>query len=57
MFELQDLIERGPDWNCIESVHIELNPRRKTYDGTVEESLQRKFSREDVLALARATRT
>jgi hypothetical protein len=54
MFELQDLIERGPDWNCIESVHIELNPRRKTYDGTVEESLQRKFSREDVLALARA---
>jgi hypothetical protein len=53
MFELHDLIELGPDWNCIESIHIELNPRRKTYDGTVEESARRKLSREDVRALRR----
>jgi hypothetical protein len=54
MFELHNLIERGPDWNCIESIHIELNPRRMAYDDTVEQSLQRKLSRGDVLALARA---
>jgi hypothetical protein len=54
MFELHDLIERGPDWNCIESIHIELNPRRRAYDDTVEQSLRRKLSREDVLALAHA---
>jgi hypothetical protein len=54
LFELHDLIERGPDWNCIESIHIELNPRRRAYGDTVEQSLQRKLSREDVLDLARA---
>ena len=54
MFELHDLIERGPDWNCIESIHIELNPRRRAYDDTVEQSLRRKLSREDVLAFAHA---
>jgi hypothetical protein len=54
MFELHDLIERGPDWNCIESIHIELNPRRRAYDDTVEQSLRRKLSREDLLALAQA---
>jgi hypothetical protein len=54
IFELHDLIERGPDWNCIESIHIELNPQRRAYDDTVEQSLQRKLSREDVLALVRA---
>jgi hypothetical protein len=54
MFELHDLIEQGPSWDCIESIHIELNPRRRTYDDTVEQSLRRKLSREDVLALADA---
>jgi hypothetical protein len=29
-----------------------MNPRRRTYDDTVEQSLRRKLSREDVLALA-----
>jgi hypothetical protein len=54
LFELHDLIERGPDWNCIEGIHIQLNPRRKAYNDTVEQSERRKLSREDVLALAAA---
>ena len=24
MFELHDLIEQGPSWDCIEGIHIEL---------------------------------
>jgi hypothetical protein len=39
--ELHDLIERGPDWNCIERISIALNPNRRAYDDTIEESLQR----------------
>jgi hypothetical protein len=54
MFDLHNLIEQGPSWDCIESIHIELNPCRRTYDDTVEQSLRRKLSREDVLALANA---
>ena len=54
MFDLHNLIEQAPSWDCIESIHIELNPRRRTYDDTVEQSLRRKLSREDVLALANA---
>jgi hypothetical protein len=52
LFELHDLIERGPDWNCIEGINIQLNPRRKLYSDTVEQTKKRKFSREDLLALA-----
>jgi len=51
MFDLHDLIERGPDWNCIENIHIELNPRRKQYDDTVEQSSRRTLSPEQLLAL------
>jgi hypothetical protein len=54
MFDLHNLIEQGPSWDCIESIHIELNPRRRTCDDTVEQSLRRKLSREDVLALVNA---
>jgi hypothetical protein len=35
--EVQDLIERGPDWNALVHVNIVLNPLRLTYqDLTVE---------------------
>ena len=54
LFELHDLIERGPDWNCLEGIHIQLNPQRKAYNDTVEQSERRKLSREDELALAAA---
>ena len=53
LFELHDLIERGPDWNCVESIHIQLNSQRKAYNDTVEQTERRKFSR-DLLALAAA---
>lgn len=29
--ELQDIIERGPDWNTIIRIVIRLNPARTTY--------------------------
>jgi hypothetical protein len=54
LFELHDLIERGPDWNCVESIHIQLNPRRKAYNDTVEQAERREISLEDVRALAAA---
>jgi hypothetical protein len=54
LFELHDLIERGPDWNCVESIHIQLNPRRKAYNDTVEHAEQREISLEDIRALAAA---
>jgi hypothetical protein len=38
LFELHDLIERGPDWNTIEKITIELNPRRSGGRVTVEEA-------------------
>jgi hypothetical protein len=47
LFELHDLIERGPDWNCVESIHIQLNPRRKAYNDTVEQAERREISLED----------
>jgi hypothetical protein len=35
--ELQALIERGPDWNTIETIVVRLNPHRAVYpDDTVE---------------------
>jgi hypothetical protein len=54
LFELHDLIERGPDWNCVESIHIQLNSQRKAYNDTVEQTERRKFSRDELLALAAA---
>jgi len=54
LFELHDLIERGPDWNCVESIHIQLNPQRKAYNDTVEQTERRNFSREDLLTLGAA---
>ena len=51
---MHDLIERGPDWNCIEGIHIQLNPRRKAYNDTVEQAERRKISLEDVRAFAAA---
>ena len=39
--ELHDLVELGPDWNCIERIEIVLNPKVRAYDDTVEESLLR----------------
>jgi hypothetical protein len=40
--ESHTLIERGPDWNTIETIVIKLNRERVTYpDDTVEASLQR----------------
>jgi hypothetical protein len=54
LFELHNLIERGPDWNCIEGIHIQLNPRRKAYNDTVEQAERRKISLEDVRALEAA---
>jgi hypothetical protein len=40
--ELQDLIERGPDWNTIETIVVRLNPRGTTYPGdTVQAAEQR----------------
>jgi hypothetical protein len=54
LFELHDLIERGPDWNCVEGIHIQLNPRRKAYNDTVEHAERREISLEHVRALAGA---
>lgn len=35
--ELQDIVERGPNWNAIESIAIRLNPMRAEYPGAVAE--------------------
>jgi hypothetical protein len=40
--ELQRLIERGPDWNTIESIVIKLNPERATYPGDTIEVAERR---------------
>lgn len=34
--ELQDLVERSPDWNCIDHITITLD--RRSYDLTIEEA-------------------
>jgi hypothetical protein len=39
LLELQDLVERGPDWNALIRIEIILNPYRATFPGiTIEES-------------------
>ena len=38
--DVHDMIERGPDWNCLERVEIKLNPKRAD-NCTYEESLER----------------
>jgi hypothetical protein len=40
--ELHDLIERGPDWNTIETIIVRLNPRGASYpDDTIEAATER----------------
>jgi hypothetical protein len=40
--ELHSLIERGPDWNTIETIVVRLNPNRTEYpDDTIETAEQR----------------
>lgn len=36
--ELQDLVERGPDWNCLVDIRITLN--RRYHGMTVEQSAE-----------------
>ncbi len=38
--ELEDLVERGPHWDTIDEIKIELNPSRRTFTGTVEEAMK-----------------
>jgi hypothetical protein len=40
--ELQDLIERGPDWNTIISIVVTLNPERAVYPGDTVEAAGRR---------------
>jgi hypothetical protein len=40
--ELQRLIERGPDWNTIETIVVRLNPERATYPGDTIEAAERR---------------
>jgi hypothetical protein len=39
--ELAEFIERGPDWNALIEMKIILNPKRRSYDDTVEQAEQR----------------
>ena len=39
--ELEEIIERGADWNCIIDIVITLNPKRRVYDDTVEQAAER----------------
>ena len=40
--ELQNIVERGPDWNSIVSINIVLNPKRTTHPGdTIEAAAER----------------
>jgi hypothetical protein len=34
--EIEALIERGPDWNCLDRIEIRLNPKCRSHDLTVE---------------------
>lgn len=34
--ELQDIVERGPDWNALLSVDVILNPKRASYVAHIE---------------------
>ena len=36
--ELHELVERGPDWNCIAGIEIRLNPRRRSYSVSIEQA-------------------
>lgn len=40
--ELQGIIERGPDWNTIETIVIRLNPNRTSYPGDTIEAAERR---------------
>ena len=36
--EIADLVEHGPDWNTITKIEVVLNPKRRSYDVTVEQA-------------------
>lgn len=38
LFEIHDLVERGPDWNTIEKVVVILNPKHQHDYSTIEEA-------------------
>ena len=40
--ELQGIVERGPDWNTIETIVVRLNPERATYPGDTIETAERR---------------
>jgi hypothetical protein len=40
--ELQVRIERGPDWNTIETIVVRLNPERAEYPGDTIEAAERR---------------
>jgi hypothetical protein len=41
LVELDDLVERGPDWNTLVDIRVTLNPHRGAYNDTVEEAAKR----------------
>jgi hypothetical protein len=36
--DLDEIIERGPDWNCIKKITVRLSDYRRTANHTVEKS-------------------
>ncbi len=36
--DLEEIVESGPDWNCIGSIVVVLNEKRRTHDLTVEQA-------------------
>ena len=37
LHELDELVERGPDWNTILQIRVGLNPQCRSHGGTVED--------------------
>jgi len=40
LFEIHDLVEAGPSWDCIEQITLRLNPRRPQPQLTIEQAEQ-----------------
>ncbi len=36
--ELEEIVEKGPDWNCIQSISVKLNEARRSHNLTVEQA-------------------
>ena len=36
--DIEGFVERGPDWNTLIDIRVRLNPKRRSYDDTVEQS-------------------